>query len=256
LSLPSNEVTFSEEAGIRYLHFGSHWVQGAMRLSAPNALELRYVKDMMAWLLFLAPPLNIVQLGLGAGSLTKYSLAYCKPSHVTAVELDRTVILATQAWFKLRHDHPRLTVVHADAEKYLKQAKPHQYPNVLQVDVYDAAARGPVLDSPSFYADCFKSMGGYEGVAGVAVFNFFGSDHFIRSRERVAKVFNGKIVQLPPCKEGNIIVLAFCGPELNLNFSAVSQRANWLETKYGLPAKQWLLAMQSPANSWLLSKAT
>jgi spermidine synthase len=255
LSLQSNEVTFSEEAGIRYLHFGSHWVQGAMRLASPNALELRYVKDMMAWLLFLAPPLNIVQLGLGAGSLTKFSLAYCKPSHVTAVELDRTVILATQAWFKLRHDHPRLTMVHADAAKYLRQANPHQYPNVLQVDVYDADARGPVLDSPGFYADCFGSMGGNESVPGVAVFNFFGSDHFIRSRERVAKVFSGKIVQLPPCREGNIIILAFTGPDLDLNFNDLVLRANWLETKYKLPAIQWLEAIQRPANRWLLSDA-
>jgi spermidine synthase len=250
---PSNDVTFSEEAGIRYLHFGSHWVQGAMRLSSPNALELSYVKDMMAWLLFLAPPLNIVQLGLGAASLTKFSLAYCKPSHVTAVELDKTVILATQAWFKLRHDHPRLTVVHADAEKYLNQAHPHQYPNVLQVDVYDAKARGPVLDSPSFYSECFRSMGGHLGVAGVAVFNFFGSDHFIRSRERVAKVFGGKIVQLPACKEGNIVLLAFCGPDLNLRLDDLSARANLLETKFKLPARHWLQAIQSPANRWLLS---
>jgi spermidine synthase len=247
----SNEVTFSEEAGIRYLHFGSHWVQGAMRLSAPNALELSYVKDMMAWLLFLAPPLNIVQLGLGAASLTKYSLAYCKPSHVTVVELDRTVILATQAWFKLRHDHPRLTMVHADAAEYLRQANAHQYPNVLQVDVYDANAKGPMLDSASFYADCFKSMGGHDSVPGVAVFNFFGSDHFVRSRERVAKVFSGKLVQLPPCKEGNIIVLAFTGPALNLDVNDVRQRVKNIESKYKLPAAKWLEAIQSPANSWV-----
>jgi spermidine synthase len=221
-------------------------------MAAPNALELRYVKDMMSWLLFLAPPLNIVQLGLGAASLTKYSLAYCKPSHVTAVELDKTVILASQAWFKLRHDHSRLTVVHADAAEYLAQVEPHRFPNVLQVDVYDAQARGPVLDSPSFYEACFKSMGGDQGVAGVAVFNFFGSDHFIRSRERVAKVFNGRIVQLPACPEGNIIVLAFCGPEIALNVDDLRHRANWLQTKHQLPADEWFAAIKSPANRWLL----
>jgi spermidine synthase len=253
LNVTSNEVTFSEEAGIRYLHFGSHWVQGAMRLSAPNALELSYVKDMMAWLLFLAPPLNIVQLGLGAASLAKFSLAYCKPSHVTAVEVDKTVILAAQAWFKLRHDHPRLTVVHADAEKYLKQASPHQYPNVLQVDVYDAAARGPVLDSPSFYADCFKSMGGHQGVPGVAVFNFFGSEHFVRSRERVAEAFAGKIVQLDQCHEGNVVLLAFCGPDLLLQPSDLTARAKHLEKSFLLPASKWLSTLQRSSNRWLFA---
>ena len=65
-------ITLSEEDGVRYLHFGSPWVQGAMRIARPWALEIDYVRDMMAWLLFLAPPGRILQLGLGAAALTKY----------------------------------------------------------------------------------------------------------------------------------------------------------------------------------------
>lgn len=46
-------VTFSEMDGVRYLHFGTEWVQGAMRLRKPDAIELEYAQQMMAWLLFL-----------------------------------------------------------------------------------------------------------------------------------------------------------------------------------------------------------
>jgi hypothetical protein len=95
-------------------------------------------------------------------------------------------------------------------------------------------------------------MGGGQGVASVAVFNFFGSEHFVRSRERVAKVFNGRIVQLPACPEGNIIILAFCGPEMALNLDQLRDRASWLQTKHQLPADEWLAAIKSPANRWLL----
>ena len=36
-SLP--EVTISESRGIRYLHLGTPWIQGAMRIEAPLAIE-------------------------------------------------------------------------------------------------------------------------------------------------------------------------------------------------------------------------
>ncbi len=62
--------------GVRYLHFGTEWVQGAMRLRKPDAIELEYAQQMMAWLLFLspsAPDFHVAQLGLGAAALTKFS---------------------------------------------------------------------------------------------------------------------------------------------------------------------------------------
>ena len=65
-------VTFSEEGGVRFLHFGTEWVQGAMRLKKPNHIELEYAQQMMAWLLFIETPERIVQLGLGAAALTKF----------------------------------------------------------------------------------------------------------------------------------------------------------------------------------------
>ncbi|MGI4860168.1 MAG: spermidine synthase, partial [Janthinobacterium lividum] len=63
-------VTFSELAGVRYLHFGTEWVQGAMRLRKPFELELEYAEQMMGWLLFLDAPARVTQLGLGAAALT------------------------------------------------------------------------------------------------------------------------------------------------------------------------------------------
>ena len=66
-------ISFSELDGIRYLHFGSPWVQGAMDIERPDELVLSYIQDMMAWLLFLEPPAQVLQLGLGAAALTKFT---------------------------------------------------------------------------------------------------------------------------------------------------------------------------------------
>ena len=38
-------VTFSEEKGVRYLHFGTWWVQGAMRIDDPDFIDLEYAQQ-------------------------------------------------------------------------------------------------------------------------------------------------------------------------------------------------------------------
>ena len=63
-------VTLSEQDGVRYLHFGTEWVQGAMRIRKPDWPELEYAQQMMAWMLFIEQPQTIAQLGLGAATLT------------------------------------------------------------------------------------------------------------------------------------------------------------------------------------------
>jgi spermidine synthase len=248
-----SEVTFSEEGGLRYLHFGSPWVQGAMRLSSPSSLELSYIQDMMSWMLFLDPPKQITQLGMGAGSLTKYCLSKCAPSRVVVVELSDTVILAAQMWFRVP-THARLQIVHQDAKKYLEDMPALTVSNVLQVDIYDETARGPVFDSLVFYESCLRFMGGNEKtpVAGVAVFNFFGLPNFIKSRERLAKVFSGRILCLSPCAEGNVVVLAFCGPQTRFSREALRLRSDRLEKRWRLPSARWMKAINQPVNHWML----
>ena len=62
-------VTLSEQDGVRYLHFGTEWVQGAMRIRKPDWPELEYAQQMMAWMLFIEAPRTIAQLGLGEARL-------------------------------------------------------------------------------------------------------------------------------------------------------------------------------------------
>ena len=88
-SLPRHSVDISEEAGVRYLHFGSDWVQGAMRIARPWSLELAYTREMMAGLLLREPPWpkNALLIGLGAGSLVTRDIpagviAYGNPAKV------------------------------------------------------------------------------------------------------------------------------------------------------------------------------
>ena len=86
-------ATITEFEGVRSLHLGTSWVQGAMRLSKPDNIELEYVQMMMMWLLFNDSPRHIVQLGLGSAALTKFCHRRLPQARVTAVELNPNLSL-------------------------------------------------------------------------------------------------------------------------------------------------------------------
>jgi len=234
-------VTFSEEGGVRYLHFGTEWVQGAMRLKKPEHIELEYAQQMMAWLLFLETPKRIVQLGLGAAALTKFAHRFLKRAKVEAVELNPAVVVAARTMFELPPDDARLTVHEADAWDFVNDRLNHGTIGALQIDVYDATARGPVLDSVAFY----RAVRACLTDAGIVTVNLFG-DHpsFVRNMKRLNEAFDGRVVALPEVHDGNRVAIAFSGPALSVPFATLQQRAKLIEGELGLPARKWLKGLQ------------
>ncbi len=235
--LRAEPVTFSEENGVRYLHFDSQWVQGAMRIAQPDHLELEYAQQMMAWLLFLETPPRIVQLGLGTGALTKFAYRFLRRARVAAVELNPAVIVAARTMFALPPDDMRLTVHQMDAWDFVHNASHHGTIGALQIDLYDATANGPVLDSVAFYRAARACLAD----AGVVTVNLFG-DHpsFARNIAHLNIAFERRVIVLPEVHDGNRIALAFSGPPLEVTFDRLTQRARLLEAKLGLPACTWV----------------
>mgnify|MGYP003352180957 CR=1 FL=1 len=149
-------VTLSEQEGVRYLHFGTEWIQGAMRLRKPDWIELEYAQQMMTWMLFIEQPKRIVQLGLGAAALTKFCRRWYPRSAITAVELNPSVIDICHSMFKLPIADDLLEIIEGDAGDFVEDRANHGTIDVLQIDLYDATARGPVLESPEFYRACAR----------------------------------------------------------------------------------------------------
>ncbi|GMV01570.1 MAG: spermidine synthase [Burkholderiaceae bacterium] len=243
-------ITLSEEDGVRYLHFGSPWVQGAMRIARPFALEIDYVRDMMAWLLFLAPPAHILQLGLGAAALTKYCWRRFPGSAVTAVERSPAVIASARRDFALPADDARLRVVCADAGEFVARASGRGRYGVVQVDLYDRQARGPVIDSLAFYRRCRSVL----ATSGVLVVNLFGEhDSYLRSTERIGEAFGGRLLALPPVPAGNVVLLAFKGPPMQVDWQVLRRRARELD-RVGLPARAWFEALRGQQGRFARSR--
>ena len=234
------EVNFSDWGDIRYLHLGTEWIQGSMKMDAPFEIELEYVQRMMAWLLFVDPASvakrHAMQLGLGAATLTKFSRKQLR-MRTTAVEINPQVIAACRGWFKLLADDARLRVVLADAGTEIRDPRWHATVDALQVDLYDHEAAAPVLDGADFYADC-RALLTEEGAMTV---NLFGrSSSYEHSLEKIAAAFGAEAVwAFKPTREGNTVVLAQRTPTRPRR-DLLAGRAEAIQTRWGLPAAKWL----------------
>ena len=233
-------VTLSEQDVVRYLHFGTEWVQGAMRIRKPDWPELEYAQQMMAWMLFLDSPRHIVQLGLGAATLTKYCYRQFPAAQVSAIELNPSVIAICTTMFKLPPDDERLNVLEMDALDFVEDPDNHGTIDVLQCDLYDATAKGPVLDTPEFYAACNACLTDQ----GVMTVNLFGDHPSFAKNVKAMKFGFGHVVCLPEVHDGNVVALCF-KRKPDLDSGVLAARAAQIVATTKLPAKSWVKGIEA-----------
>lgn len=241
---PLPEVNFSDYGDIRYLHLGTEWVQGSMKMDAPFEIHLEYVQRMMAWLLFVeassVAKRHAMQLGLGAASLTKFCHRKLRMK-TTAIELNPQVVAACRLWFKLPADDARLSVVIGDAAEVAAHDHWAGSVDALQVDLYDHEAAAPVLDSEDFYRDCRHLL----TADGCMTVNLFGrTSSYERSLGHIAAAFGEAAVwAFRPTREGNTVILALRTPQQPTR-ALLAERAETIETRWGLPARKWLRGLK------------
>lgn len=237
------QVNHIDYGDMRFLHLGTPWVQGSMKISKPYDIHLEYVQRMMVWLLLTdldqVRHLRAMQLGLGAASLTKFCHLQLG-MHTTAVELNPQVIDTCRRWFKLPEDNDKLHVLLADAADIASRATWHGKIDVLQVDLYDQEAACPALDSEAFYANCRQLL----TPQGSMTVNLYGRESNLEeSMQRIAKAFGKDALwAFKPTTAGNTIVLAFHTPRTFDNNTLLAQ-AQKIQMRWPLPATQWLKAL-------------
>ncbi len=232
MSHPRHDIDVSEEAGVRYLHFGSDWVQGAMRIARPWNLELAYTREMMAGLLLRQEtpwPRHALLIGLGAGSLTKYIYRHLPQTRITVVEINPEVELVARFHFKLPQDPERLTI-HIDDGAAFMAASQEQYDLIL-VDGFDPDARAGSLDTAPFYQNCRERL----TADGLLSINLLGRNRgFAASAERLRQAFDGRALVFPSCDSGNAIAFAASGNPVAVSLDELRTRAETLKQETGL----------------------
>ncbi|MDZ4252510.1 MAG: fused MFS/spermidine synthase [Sulfuritalea sp.] len=201
-------IDISEEAGVRYLHFGSSWVQGAMRIARPFALELDYTREMMVPLLLHGDdwPRKVLQIGLGAASVTKFLYRHRPQAKLTVVEIEPRVAAAARQFFKLPEDQQRIDIRYGDGADFVIESR--QRYDLILVDGFDADARTGRLDTLPFYLDCRARLAD-DGLLCVNLLS--RRKDFGKSVKRLEEAFAGRAIAFPSCDSGNAIALGAVG---------------------------------------------
>ncbi|MBI4997030.1 MAG: fused MFS/spermidine synthase [Rhodocyclales bacterium] len=226
------EILVSEAAGVRYLHFSSDWIQGAMRIARPYALELDYTREMMASLLLRpdpAWPRRALLIGLGAASLTKFLHRHRPDARLTVVEIEPDVVATARQHFKLPDADHRLNIVIGDGADFVAGAR--QKFDLIMVDGFDEKARTGMLDSAPFYANC----GALLSDEGLLVTNLLSrSKSVLRSVEQLEAAFDRRALAFPSCDSGNTVAFAAKGERIDFSLSELRATARALKNETGL----------------------
>lgn len=228
----SFSIDISEQAGVRYLHFGSEWIQGAMRIARPWHLELDYTREMMASLLLRENtnfPRRVLLIGLGAASLTKFLYRHRPLARLTVVEIEPRVVAAARQFFSLPEDPLRLDIVIDDGANYV--AEKNKTFDLILVDGFDEDARAGGLDTLPFYQLCRSRL----NENGIVAVNLLGRTRgYKASLERLEEAFEGRALAFPSCDSGNVIALAAAGNPVRIHLDDIKEQAQRLKDKTGL----------------------
>ena len=227
-SCVADEVVYvSESDGVRSLHLGSSTIQSAMRIRDPFALELKYTRGIMCFLLFKKNVKQMLTIGLGGGSVAKYVYKNCSGIASTIVEINPTVIQMARNQFYVPENDDRIEVIESDGLQYL--AENIDATDVLLIDAFDSNGIPSNFCSQDFFDQCSVTLKS----DGIFVINLWGSDkNFDIYLQRIEQSFEQKVLMMRTGKPGNIVVFGFNKAPRNLNIESLQEHAKELATQH------------------------
>jgi len=226
-------IEIVDTKGVRALHFGSHSRQSSMLLEDPNQLHSLYARAIMGFLLFNENPENVLMIGLGGGTITKYLLHQFSDCKIKVIEYRNSVLKVARSHFELPHD-PRLKIKIGCGGEYIStQSKlKEEKHDLIIIDAFDHEGMSTEVSSENFFDGCrvlLKSDG-------LLAINLWGTnkDLFQQVAWNMGRVFKWKILFLPVRKRGNIIGFAFREDTPKYSMKQLRDKAIILEQKYQL----------------------
>lgn len=213
-----------EDHEFRSLQFAEWDIQSRMRKSAPDELVLSYTQAMVAFMLFVEAPQDVLIAGLGGGSLSKFCYRYLPDARITTVEISAEVI-ALREQFCIPADNDRFRVVHADMAAWLQGQR--QIADVILLDGYDEEGVPVAISELAFYALCRDALSD-RGML-VANVNLGVIESSADTRRALAELL-GEAVSIRSAAGHNDVVLAFRAvtfppvPELKARAKALRER--------------------------------
>lgn len=222
------------------LHFDIRAVQSTMYKDSPFDLVFSYTRAMMGFLLFQPEPRDILIIGLGGGSLSKYCYRYLPNARITTVEINENII-ALRDTFAIPPDDGRFLIVHADGAEYI--ADQCQSADVILLDGYNADGLPHELSNQYFYNQCALALRDQ----GVLVANLHAADRQTSACiARLRKSFGKKVLKAKSDSGYNQIVYAVKCDQMP-GWETLLKCALELEVMYGIQFLAMLGKMQASA---------
>jgi spermidine synthase len=211
--------------------------QSAMYKQAPYQLVFSYTRLMMGFLLMHSAPRDILIIGLGGGSLSKYCYRHLPNCRVTTVEISDKVI-ALRKIFAIPSDNERFRIVHSDGADFIEGC--HNDYDVILLDGFDTDGLSPQLSSQRFYNHCALAL----RQGGVLVANLLEGDPSMRACvSRLHKVFENQVLGARSDKGFNQILYAIKRNKLP-EPEELQRRAIELGSNYDLDFRAMALKIQ------------
>ncbi len=222
-----------QERDTRTLYFGQGPLQSRISIATPHQPVLGYVQAMTAFLLFRTRCPTVLQLGLGAGSLTHFLWHHFPAVRIEVVEHDPLVAELAHQFFFLPRDG-RLHIHINDATVFVTDptAGPEHY-DLLTVDAFDATGLARGMDALVFFDACRTRLL-HDGILVINLWRDTTGD-FARIAQHIDTVFDQQTLHLPVEGKGNVIIIAFNSPQRLPALAPLRVRAHALQTRYTLP---------------------
>jgi len=238
-------VEVIDDGGLRSLHFGSQPRQSTMSLDKPDELVLAYVRAMTSWQLFM-PALTgeVLVVGLGGGSISKYLFQHFPDCQLKIIETRRSVVKLARRYFGLPVD-PRINILIGDGGDYVcrnRDSQQNRY-SLLMIDAFDHEGVAPSINREVFF-QAARSLLTKNGILVINLWGGTAEPQFQRIAHWLGESFAWQTLFLPVLDRGNIIGLAFNQANSRYALAQIKDKASTLEQEFHIEFPLFLKALK------------
>jgi spermidine synthase len=186
-------------------------------------------------------PASVLQVGLGAASVTKFLYRNRPDARLTVVEIVPEVVAAARQFFRLPEESQRLRIEIGDGHDYVARTK--RTFDLIVVDGFDGEGRPGMLDTLPFYLNCRERL----GRSGMMAVNLLTRRRGVTaSVARIREAFEERVLVLRPSEAGNTVAIAATGEPVRESLEELRSSARALRESCGLDLRPTIARLTHP----------
>ncbi len=240
-------INIRERPPLRWLEFGDGAIQSIIDLKQPGHLPSTVARAMLAGLLFVPAPQQVLLLGGGGGARARYFHHRHPACGGVAVERSEVVTRLARRFFEFPAQGSGWALHEGDARDFVRTTNTTY--DLIMMDIAEGLRSPRWLTDGEFLHHCRGRL----SAQGMLVINLMvdNADDFAHTLSRIRRAFDLRTVCLSVPGHKNIIVFGFNAPPRYRNAGPIQQRLPALERKWGLEFGEFFQRMrnENPENS-------